>query len=252
MRHDRQAWAGASEAIPVFSQSLGSWRLTLDRCPFDQDALAEQCDRQSGTWQQVIERHGFAHAYADLIAAGLSQRHNPGPRRSLRVLDAGVGTGAMSAALRAQVAGPLRLDAVDISGAMLTQAQTRLAHPETELHLRRASLACLPYAANSFDVVLAAHVIEHLPDPHQALQEIQRVLKPGGLLIASITRTSLMGAFVQVMWRTHRIAPHVALRWLRRAGLCDARLVPYGPGTPARRFSQGYVACKPSAARVAA
>jgi SAM-dependent methyltransferase len=40
----------------------------------------------------------------------------------------------------------------------------------------------LPFAAGSFDLVLAYNVIEHLPDPAHALREIARVLVPGGVL----------------------------------------------------------------------
>ena len=40
----------------------------------------------------------------------------------------------------------------------------------------------LPFAAGSFDLVLAYNVIEHLPDPARAFGEVARVLKPGGVL----------------------------------------------------------------------
>lgn len=43
----------------------------------------------------------------------------------------------------------------------------------------------LPFCNDSFDTVLAAQVLEHLPEPAQALAEMGRVLKPGGYLILS-------------------------------------------------------------------
>lgn len=48
------------------------------------------------------------------------------------------------------------------------------------------SLASLPFADGTFDVVAAFDVIEHIEDEKQALEEILRVLKPGGLLLASV------------------------------------------------------------------
>ena len=47
------------------------------------------------------------------------------------------------------------------------------------------SATALPFADNSFDVLTAWDVLEHLPDPARALEEFHRVLRPGGVLAAS-------------------------------------------------------------------
>jgi len=44
----------------------------------------------------------------------------------------------------------------------------------------RADLTDLPFEAETFDVVICSHVLEHVPDDHKAMSEIRRVLKPGG------------------------------------------------------------------------
>ncbi len=235
-----------SYSIPVFSRSLGSWRLSVERSAFDQGVLAAHYDKKSEQWQNIVDRYGFVPAYQGLIQGVMCHPHYRQHASSLRVLDAGVGTGAMSAAFREHMDGHLVLDAVDISQAMLQQAQQRLRHPKTTLNLRRANLANLPYADSSFDVVLAAHVIEHLPDPKVALAELYRVLKPGGILIGSITRTSLFGALVQMLWRTHRVSSSVALNWLNACGLQATRIIPYRTDSPASRLSLGCVGRKPS------
>ena len=45
-----------------------------------------------------------------------------------------------------------------------------------------ASATALPFHDNSFDAIWSIHVLEHVPDPDQALLEMRRVLKPNGLL----------------------------------------------------------------------
>ncbi|TXN36823.1 class I SAM-dependent methyltransferase [Flagellimonas hymeniacidonis] len=44
----------------------------------------------------------------------------------------------------------------------------------------KADICELPFADNSFDVILCNHVLEHIPDDTKAMQELYRVLKPGG------------------------------------------------------------------------
>jgi len=46
-----------------------------------------------------------------------------------------------------------------------------------------ARCEALPFAAHSFDLVLAYNVIEHLPDPERAFREVARVLAPGGVFV---------------------------------------------------------------------
>ena len=47
-----------------------------------------------------------------------------------------------------------------------------------------ADATALPYADDSFDAVLIANALHVMPEPEKALREIDRVLRPGGILIA--------------------------------------------------------------------
>lgn len=52
-----------------------------------------------------------------------------------------------------------------------------LVHPRAMQHF---DIRHIPHPANSFDVILCSHVLEYIPDDHQAMSELYRVLKPGG------------------------------------------------------------------------
>lgn len=50
----------------------------------------------------------------------------------------------------------------------------------------KADICDLPFEDNSFDTILCNHVLEHIPDDTKAMQELFRILKPGGMAILQI------------------------------------------------------------------
>lgn len=89
----------------------------------------------------------------------------PVPLAGARVLDLGAGTGAAGQA--ALAAGAARVVAADLTVGMLRQGGPAL-HPVA------ADAAALPFRDATFDVILAAFCLNHLPDPAAALAEARR------------------------------------------------------------------------------
>ncbi len=99
-----------------------------------------------------------------------------------RVLEAGCGTGAQTVILAHRSPGA-RITAVDISADSLAAARQRLKALDSanvEFHL--ADCTRLPFDDDRFDHVFVCFVLEHLVRPESVLQELKRVLKPGGSL----------------------------------------------------------------------
>jgi SAM-dependent methyltransferase len=63
---------------------------------------------------------------------------------------------------------------------------------------RRVDAMALPYEPGSLDAVICSHMIHHVPAPIALLRGIERVLKPGGVLLVNETTASLCHRFV--MW----------------------------------------------------
>lgn len=98
-----------------------------------------------------------------------------------RILDAGCGSGPLSAALRDRGA---VVTGIDASAGMLALARRRLGD-DAALHVLDLSDP-LPFADGAFDDVIASLVLHYLEDWGPTLAEMRRVLRPGGRLIASV------------------------------------------------------------------
>ncbi|MEU6721349.1 methyltransferase domain-containing protein [Nonomuraea sp. NPDC046802] len=99
-----------------------------------------------------------------------------------RVLDAGCGSGTLSAALcdRGAV-----VTGIDASAGMLALARRRLGD---DVALHEVDLGdLLPFDDGAFDDVVASLVLHYLEDWGPTLAELRRVLRPGGRLIASVS-----------------------------------------------------------------
>jgi ubiquinone/menaquinone biosynthesis C-methylase UbiE len=100
----------------------------------------------------------------------------------LRALEVGCGPGVMLEAAAGRCS-PGMLHAVDVQPEMVRRAGRRLARRGVEdVEIATADAAALPYPDASFDLVYMVTVLGELPDPGRALQEIRRVLRPGGTL----------------------------------------------------------------------
>lgn len=110
-----------------------------------------------------------------------------------RVLDLGCGEGRH--AITAWLEAPVQVVGVDVAADDLTIAARRAGELQGDadddgrsLHWIRGSGLALPFTDASFDRVICAEVLEHIPDYRNMLAEIRRVLKPGGVLAVSVPR----------------------------------------------------------------
>ena len=98
--------------------------------------------------------------------------------RHKTVLELATGTGLIAKHI---VNAAAHIEATDASAEMITEAKrTRSA----KLHFSVQDMFRLPYAKESFNVVIVSNALHIVPQPEKALQEIKRVLKDDGVLIA--------------------------------------------------------------------
>lgn len=103
-------------------------------------------------------------------------------RPGVTVLDVGAGPGSITADIAALVA-PARVIGLDRSPDVVAQAGARAARDRLEnLQFSTGDVYALDFADDSFDVVHAHQVLQHLGDPVAALRQMRRVARPGGIV----------------------------------------------------------------------
>ncbi|MGH9217486.1 MAG: class I SAM-dependent methyltransferase [Acidimicrobiales bacterium] len=129
------------------------------------DKQASRYDRQIGWWERHVLGRGN-RAWAAQRARG-------------DVLDVAVGTGLNLPFYDTD----LKVTGIDLSPAMLDIARQRAAGVGRDVDLREGDAHHLPFENASFDTIVCTFSLCNIPDPHQAVSEMRRVLRPGGRLI---------------------------------------------------------------------
>lgn len=101
------------------------------------------------------------------------------------VLDVGCGAGVYADELLARGCDTF---GIDISPLMLEECRRRIQKGDEyfSTHFQVADVERIPFSGGVFDIVLCIGVLGYLLSDHQALQEMTRVLKPGGYLVVNV------------------------------------------------------------------
>ncbi|MEX2291149.1 MAG: class I SAM-dependent methyltransferase [Mycobacteriales bacterium] len=110
-----------------------------------------------------------------------------------RVLDMGCGGGRHAFALyrRGADVTAFDMDAAelrDVTGMFAAMQEAGEVPPDARARAVRGTAYDLPFADASFDRIIAAEVLEHLPQDDRAMRELFRVLKPGGRIAVTVPR----------------------------------------------------------------
>ena len=125
------------------------------------------------------------------------------------ILDCGCGRGYYLKAI-SQLMPDCQLVGIDKDPDVLQVAHRQAAGDTTQV--LQGDLSRLPMATGSCDRVLMSEVLEHLPDDQEALREVYRVLKPGGILALTVPPVHYSFWFDPLNWSLE----HISGRPIRR------------------------------------
>jgi len=161
------------------------------------------------------EKYFSTHTYADITFAKysmywwsnrfnaiLARRYG---KRGARLLEIGSGMGH----LVGQLEDTFETYGIDLNHWAVAKSK-EVVHKS---QLQTASAQELPFTNNAFNVVIIKHIVEHLPDPQKAIQEIGRVTEKDGILIlATPNLESLLKPWKGDSWIGYQDPTHISLK----------------------------------------
>lgn len=182
-------------------------------------------------WHQRLGKLGYTRAYDHLMA------QLPALPAAATVLDIGTGSGAFAASFAKRARADCQLTLADPNAAMRREAAERSRYWPQTVEIKDAKLGD---PLGQFDMVLCAHVLEHL-EILPALSWLHDSLKPGGTLVLALSRPHWCTALIRWRWGHRAYTPTQAVDLMAQAGLRNLRAVPF-PSGPPYRTSHGYLA----------
>jgi SAM-dependent methyltransferase len=176
------------EAVPLYDIEATPGRLVqCPTCGTGRVSPLPDGDELSGYYSSAYygesgrKFNRFLEAMIRFIAARhlgfLARRVPPGGR----VLDIGCGRGTLLSGLADR--------GLEVHGTEISEAAANGADPRAQIRIA-PTLAAAGYPDDYFDQVIIWHVLEHLPNPRETLQEIHRILRPGGEVIVAVPNFS--------------------------------------------------------------
>ncbi len=140
-------------------------------------------------WRNVDSDPAAAGRYLDMVADLIDEKRALASSRlglvpGASVLEVGCGNGREAERLAALVGPTGRVVATDLSGEMILQAQARTQSLGLPIRFEVADAQALPYRDGEFDAARVERVLQHVPNPARVVQEMVRVVRPGGRLCA--------------------------------------------------------------------
>lgn len=198
---------------------IGYWQISIQRVFPTKEQLTQSYNTVAPSWHRLVQRFGYDHAYAKLFQSLQQEGILAHLQDDSTVCDCGIGTAAFSLALAETLAFKPKIVGIDISPAMLNTAHQLLLQADVNHQVYQSNVNTLPFNDNTFDLVMAAHMLEHLPNPTLGLREMVRVLCPGAPLLLAVTHPGLLGTWIQWHWGNRCFASHELIKIMTDVGL---------------------------------
>ncbi len=195
--------------------------------------LTARYDTAAPAWADKMRALGYYDGYLGFLSAS-GYRAPPGQS----IIDIGAGTAAFAEAWVAIQGPDQRVTLLEPSERMAERGAARLGARGVTPGIHHSMLEDFA-APERYDVVLAAHVIEH-GDAPAMLRAMRQLTVPGGRLWLVASKPHWCNAIIWLQWRHRTYRPELLRAMLSAAGWSVEATYPFAAGPPART-SHGYM-----------
>lgn len=210
--------------------TIGWWQVSVQRIYPTTTQLSQTYNQAASWWHQHLRLLGYSHAYRELWRSLKNNNILPHWKDNSILCDCGIGTAAFSLTFAQTINPTTHVTGVDISTKMLNTAHQQLSQANIRHQICQGDVNTLPFRDECFDMVMSAHMLEHLPNPAKGLQEMVRVLRLGAPLVLVVTRSGLLGSLIQWHWGNYCFNPEELSTLMQAAELINLQFVPFPIG----------------------
>lgn len=144
----------------------------------------EHNNKQYGTAEKIAARARLHQNYTQAEIGWFEWVARQLPfREGAKILEIGCGPGWFWANAKIAFPANMELTLTDMSAGMVDEAERRCrALPFKNISAASANAEALPFADDAFDLIIAMHMLYHVPDQQRAIAEMYRVVRPGGFV----------------------------------------------------------------------
>lgn len=212
-KHERYDYFSCSNCTSVFQYPMPSLEEINSFYPKNYSIYDKKAQvREVGLLKKALlwRKKGYDHLkpsgwyrFLSWMASPFFQFEKPRYVKNGKLLDIGCGNGRYLLTMRSL--------GWNVQGVELSADGLEVCH-SAGLNVHHGDLKSASLASDSFDVITARHLIEHVPDSHAFMAELARILKPGGKLIIETPNSDALGrACLGPKWFANEVPRHLIL-----------------------------------------
>jgi len=171
---------------------IGYWQISIQRVWPTTGQLVQMYNMTAPCWHHHLQWLGYSRTYARLFQSLQQAGVLAHLKDDSTVCDCGIWYSCLQSGFSQNRESQITHYRCRYFLRNAQEAHQLLHQAGVKHQLRQSEVSTLPFNDNTFDLVMAAHMLEHLPSPAEGIREMVKMLRPGAPLILSVSTCRLI------------------------------------------------------------